>query len=103
MKYSRRTKIQQNDIIYNFLLQMKRQQRKLNFLITQPELYAHFMARKMTGDDGEDEQESILGRLEEGVGVGGDKSSRPLVDMVADEYGKMKLIDKMGIRHEIIY
>ena len=29
------------------LLEAKRQQRKLNFLITQTELYAHFMARKM--------------------------------------------------------
>ena len=28
---------------------MKRQQRKLNFLITQTELYAHFMGRKMKG------------------------------------------------------
>ena len=29
--------------------QAKRQQRKLNFLITQTELYAHFMAKKLTG------------------------------------------------------
>ena len=29
------------------LLEARRQQRKLNFLITQTELYAHFMARKM--------------------------------------------------------
>jgi hypothetical protein len=30
----------------------RRQQRKLNFLITQTELYAHFFARKLGGDDG---------------------------------------------------
>ena len=30
-------------------LQARRQQRKLNFLITQTELYAHFMAKKLTG------------------------------------------------------
>ena len=29
--------------------EMKRQQRKLNFLITQTELYAHFMGKKMKG------------------------------------------------------
>ena len=43
---------------------MKRQQRKLNFLITQTELYAHFMARKMTGAT-ESEKDAILSRLEE--------------------------------------
>ncbi len=30
-------------------VQAKKQQRKLNFLITQTELYAHFMAKKLTG------------------------------------------------------
>ena len=44
--------------------QMKRQQRKLNFLITQTELYAHFMARKITGAS-EKDRDTILGRLEE--------------------------------------
>ena len=29
------------------MLEAKRQQRKLNFLLTQTELYAHFMAKKM--------------------------------------------------------
>ena len=33
--------------------EMKRQQRKLNFLITQTELYAHFMGKKMKGVQGE--------------------------------------------------
>uniref|UniRef100_A0A8C8SWV8 Chromatin-remodeling ATPase INO80 n=1 Tax=Pelusios castaneus TaxID=367368 RepID=A0A8C8SWV8_9SAUR len=42
----------------------KRQQRKLNFLITQTELYAHFMSRKR--DIGHDEiQEEILRKLED--------------------------------------
>ncbi|XP_074643398.1 chromatin-remodeling ATPase INO80-like [Tubulanus polymorphus] len=44
------------------MVELRRQQRKLNFLITQTELYAHFMARKITGVDN---QEEILGRLDE--------------------------------------
>ena len=36
-------------VIAVVMIQAKRQQRKLNFLITQTELYAHFMARKSTG------------------------------------------------------
>ncbi|KAJ8045776.1 Chromatin-remodeling ATPase INO80 [Holothuria leucospilota] len=42
----------------------KKQQRKLNYLITQTELYAHFMSRKLTGE-GEEEKKRILSRLEE--------------------------------------
>jgi DNA helicase INO80 len=41
----------------------KRQQRKLNFLITQTELYAHFMAKKLTGE--EDSSGEILRQLED--------------------------------------
>ncbi|KAJ0061062.1 hypothetical protein NL108_005843, partial [Boleophthalmus pectinirostris] len=40
----------------------KRQQRKLNFLITQTELYAHFMSGKGPGAEGQDE---ILQKLED--------------------------------------
>ncbi|GIY61515.1 chromatin-remodeling ATPase INO80 [Caerostris darwini] len=46
------------------LREAKRQQRKLNFLITQTELYAHFMSRKVTGlCDVQEEQ--ILCQLDE--------------------------------------
>lgn len=45
--------------------EMKRQQRKLNFLITQTELYAHFMSRKLTGETNK-ERDQILSHLEEG-------------------------------------
>ncbi|KAF8774352.1 Chromatin-remodeling ATPase INO80 like protein [Argiope bruennichi] len=46
------------------LREAKRQQRKLNFLITQTELYAHFMSRKVTGlRDVQEEQ--ILRQLDE--------------------------------------
>ena len=41
-------------------VQAKRQQRKLNFLITQTELYAHFM-----GGKGEMTPEEILSKLED--------------------------------------
>ncbi|XP_037541716.1 chromatin-remodeling ATPase INO80 [Nematolebias whitei] len=45
----------------------KRQQRKLNFLITQTELYAHFMSGKasMAGPGGDAAQEEILKKLED--------------------------------------
>uniref|UniRef100_UPI00358F80CD chromatin-remodeling ATPase INO80 isoform X2 n=1 Tax=Myxine glutinosa TaxID=7769 RepID=UPI00358F80CD len=42
----------------------KRQQRKLNFLITQTELYAHFMSRKAVYD-GHTSQSDILSQLED--------------------------------------
>lgn len=44
----------------------KRQQRKLNFLITQTELYAHFMSRKLKGSSSADTstQDGILKKLE---------------------------------------
>ena len=45
-------------------LEAKRQQRKLNFLITQTELYAHFMAKKI-GESKNEQEEEILNRLNE--------------------------------------
>lgn len=47
--------------------QAKRQQRKLNFLITQTELYAHFMSGKANigGMEGDPAQEEILRKLED--------------------------------------
>lgn len=46
------------------LIEAKRQQRKLNFLITQTELYAHFMSKKL-GKGSEAEQLRILNQLDE--------------------------------------
>lgn len=46
------------------LIEAKRQQRKLNFLITQTELYAHFMSKKL-GHGSEEEQLRILNQLDE--------------------------------------
>ncbi|XP_049787289.1 chromatin-remodeling ATPase INO80 [Schistocerca cancellata] len=46
------------------LMEAKRQQRKLNFLITQTELYAHFMSRKL-GSGSQEERLRILSQLEE--------------------------------------
>ncbi|XP_020277600.1 putative DNA helicase Ino80 isoform X2 [Pseudomyrmex gracilis] len=46
------------------LIEAKRQQRKLNFLITQTELYAHFMSRKINKISAE-EQLRILNQLDE--------------------------------------
>ena len=58
------------------LLEAKRQQRKLNFLITQTELYAHFMANKVSGESSK--ASNILGQLDE-------KQPLPLNTLV-DEY-----------------
>uniref|UniRef100_M3ZX29 Chromatin-remodeling ATPase INO80 n=1 Tax=Xiphophorus maculatus TaxID=8083 RepID=M3ZX29_XIPMA len=54
----------------------KRQQRKLNFLITQTELYAHFMSGKasMGAPEGDTTQEDILRKLE-------DNSSQRQIDV----------------------
>lgn len=46
------------------LIEAKRQQRKLNFLITQTELYAHFMSKKL-GKASPEEQLRILNQLDE--------------------------------------
>ncbi|XP_051511798.1 chromatin-remodeling ATPase INO80-like [Myxocyprinus asiaticus] len=43
----------------------KRQQRKLNFLITQTELYAHFMGGKQNAAGGNNMQDDILRKLED--------------------------------------
>ncbi|XP_060722070.1 chromatin-remodeling ATPase INO80 [Tachysurus vachellii] len=43
----------------------KRQQRKLNFLITQTELYAHFMGGKHKGSGSDSAQDEILRKLDE--------------------------------------
>ncbi|NWX42304.1 INO80 ATPase, partial [Steatornis caripensis] len=64
----------------------KRQQRKLNFLITQTELYAHFMSRKRDiGHDGI--QEEILRKLEDSstqrqIDIGGGV----VVNITQDDY-----------------
>jgi DNA helicase INO80 len=53
-----------SEIWLHNIFQARRQQRKLNFLITQTELYAHFMAKKMTGES-EERQDEILHQLDE--------------------------------------
>lgn len=47
------------------LVEVKRQQRKLNFLITQTELYAHFMSHK--GELSSQEEQNILSQLDENI------------------------------------
>ena len=60
------------------LLEAKRQQRKLNFLITQTEIFAHFMANKV-GSASTDENE-ILEQLDE---------KQPLpVTTIVDDYDR---------------
>lgn len=73
------------------ILEAKRQQRKLNFLITQTELYAHFMAKKM-GQGVEEQEGDILARLNSDVS---DERLRAMDDY--DEV-KMKEKAKMGAK-----
>jgi DNA helicase INO80 len=47
------------------LLEAKRQQRKLNFLITQTELYAHFIANKIGAKGFGENEADILSKLDE--------------------------------------
>lgn len=61
------------------MLEAKRQARKLNFLITQTELYAHFMAKKITGAT-DQERNQILNRLDE-------DGQLQLSSTVQDDYG----------------
>lgn len=72
------------------LPQAKRQQRKLNFLITQTELYAHFMSGKASigGPEGDTAQEEILRKLEDTaaqrqIDIGGGV----MVNMGQEDYG----------------
>lgn len=51
-------------LTFSLHFQAKRQQRKLNFLITQTELYAHFMSRRF-GSIASQEQLRILSHLDE--------------------------------------
>ncbi len=62
------------------LLEVKRQQRKLNFLITQTELYAHFLSRKLGADPSfiVTDEKRILEEVE-------DKETLPFDDYDADE------------------
>ncbi|CAH2095187.1 unnamed protein product [Euphydryas editha] len=47
------------------LMEAKRQRRKLNFLITQTELYAHFMQRKLNATEDDSDADMILKQLDE--------------------------------------
>lgn len=71
---------------------MKRQQRKLNFLITQTELYAHFMARKLIGST-EADRNIILSRFDEKkVSKQHPVHGGLLMDTQQDDYGWLKLL-----------
>ena len=75
------------------LIEAKRQQRKLNFLITQTEIFAHFMANKV-GTESQDETE-ILGQLDE-------KTPLPLTTMV-DDYDSTVIKEQVkGLVHQIV-
>lgn len=60
----------------------------MNFLITQTELYAHFMASKMSGSSNTDKS-TILSRLE-------DKDGLKLHNNSLDDYGMSPLCSYVG-------
>ncbi|VDI53953.1 DNA helicase INO80 [Mytilus galloprovincialis] len=75
------------------LREARRQQRKLNFLITQTELYAHFMAKKMTGES-EERQNEILHQLDETKPAGQvTVSGGVLTDSACDDYDSDRMKD----------
>lgn len=80
-----------DDVIFTLSLsQAKRQQRKLNFLITQTELYAHFMSGKASvgGPGGDVAQEEILRKLEDtGAQRQIDIGGGVMVNMGHEDYG----------------
>jgi DNA helicase INO80 len=65
------------------MFQAKRQQRKLNFLITQTELYAHFMQRKLQSEyaAAPEDMANILGQL--------DENDRPARLATIDDYDRL--------------
>lgn len=93
--------------IYFFfwLSQAKRQQRKLNFLITQTELYAHFMSGKASvGAPGADAaQEEILRKLEDTaaqrqIDIGGGV----MVNMGQEDYGMNDSIEFNVLQKKLV-
>lgn len=87
--------IQSYDQFLFVCTQAKRQQRKLNFLITQTELYAHFMSGKssVVGSGGDTAQEDILKKLEDTaaqrqIDIGGGV----MVNMGQEDYGMQVLL-----------
>lgn len=80
------------------LLEARRQQRKLNYLITQTELYAHFMSRKLTANASETDCDRILKRLEEPAAMQNEKHVQHgvLVDLEEDDY------DQEEMKHQVL-
>ncbi|XP_013788217.1 DNA helicase INO80-like [Limulus polyphemus] len=66
------------------LREAKRQQRKLNFLITQTELYAHFMSKKVSGVQKDEKQKEILSQLDEDTT--GSVTRNPMLNIEEDDY-----------------
>ncbi|KAK7487146.1 hypothetical protein BaRGS_00021641 [Batillaria attramentaria] len=85
------------------LMEARRQQRKLNFLITQTELYAHFMARKMTGE-GDSRRDAILNQLNDGSsGSVGQRQvdGGVLVDIEGDTYMQLGSLANPSISTDV--
>jgi len=83
------------------LKEAKRQQRKLNFLITQTELYAHFMARKITGE-GNERRDTILSSLDEGKTAAPNKPARAINGGVLEDEMEDDDYDPESVKQQAI-
>uniref|UniRef100_H3AJK7 Chromatin-remodeling ATPase INO80 n=1 Tax=Latimeria chalumnae TaxID=7897 RepID=H3AJK7_LATCH len=89
----------------DFFLSAKRQQRKLNFLITQTELYAHFVSRKCNSER-EGLQEEILKKLDENsmhrqIDIGGGVVVNIGQDVYDSEYYKAQALKNAEEAYQI--
>ncbi|XP_071454917.1 chromatin-remodeling ATPase INO80 [Hetaerina americana] len=82
------------------IMEVKRQQRKLNFLITQTELYAHFMSRKLGGEGSSSTAQERHNRILSQLDEPGPKSQRlALIDHYDSEVVKAKV--KKNVREAL--
>ncbi|KAF2363608.1 DBINO domain [Trinorchestia longiramus] len=68
------------------IMEAKRQQRKVNFLITLPELYAHFMRGKLSGRADDASSASILKQLEDGQQSAAGVDGAPSAAITDEDY-----------------
>ena len=87
------------------LLEAKRQQRKLNFLITQTELYAHFMARKMAATTTSSSSSGDVSSSSRDVSIGDVTSETAILNRLNSDVTEERLrqlddYDEAGVKEE---
>ena len=76
----------------------KRQARKLNFLLTQTELYSHFIGKKIKTAEAEDMEgtDDVLVQVEANEELGLDETGEPLPDIDYDDGETVGEISRAG-------